>query len=187
MDTKFPANQTNRFFFTGRESHGLLTFVLLPTVFWETQKQGLSVLTRRVTLAWGRHRYHLYFGTRMDHPNLSITDAFAQWMSQWSKRSITKTALEDWLHHEPEWKSMVQWGAANLHYGKIVLGREYLAYERNRFQEVSKIPSNPTSSPPLVLDENDDEVVLNITWEEAPSSSNPPAENTTRGPSSGDV
>ena len=161
MDTKLFKNGS-QWFFMEREYSGLLAFVLFPTVYWETRQKGLSVKTTRITLAFARLRLHFHVGCRLEPPVLGenfLSPAFVNWASSWAKQPLSQKDMQRWVLQNPQWRYIVAWGGAHLHYSKILLVREYLLHLNHSQSSAGKSSS---------LD--DDEIDLDISWMDAPVS-----------------
>ena len=159
MDTKLFKNGA-QWFFVEKEQSGLLAFVLFPTVFLESRQKGLSIKTTRISLAFARMRLHIHIGQRIEPPVLPeqfLTPQFMNWASSFAKQPLSKGHLEQWVLQHHQWRYIVAWGGDKLHYSKILLIREYLL-------DLNQPKSNPRSSL-----SPDDDVDLDISWEDVPT------------------
>lgn len=115
-----------------RQDSFAIPLMILPSIWLEDKHQGLLTKSYRITAGFLRYRFYLYFGYKMPEPNSPITSAeyglekFSKWISKWARKKISQKEVEAWAQTS-EFKTLIRHGGTNIHYGKIILGRDYMS------------------------------------------------------------
>lgn len=159
MDTKFLNKEGTRFFFATQEKGGFLPFILWPSLWWETKNQGLGIQITRISFGIAKWRIHCHFGKRIAPPNtpMRIPSSFTVWANQWSGRPIGENDFMAWIK-QSDFQDIIKWGGLNFHYARVLLVREFLSSQT----------SPRTNKNPIIAQasDDDDEVTLDITWDD---------------------
>ena len=106
-----------------------------------SQSRSPSLLQRhfRYTLGLGRWRWSLILVEEKDEPNMDFSDPelsvneWVRWSANWSKGKLKSEDIHALIKQKDQpWGRLVKFGAANYHYGRLVLAREALAQSRSR-------------------------------------------------------
>jgi hypothetical protein len=129
---KFLSASSSRFFSRSRERSGLLPLVWWPCVSSQKRVTGPALSTTCLTLSWGRTRWHFFWGRvgspfpgTLSAPELGLSE-FVVWFERWARRRASVEEIAAWAQHSG-WSDMIRWGGARTWYGRLVLGRAFLA------------------------------------------------------------
>lgn len=113
--------------------------VLWPALMAEARTPSLVQRHYRFTLAFWRWRWSWLLihqapepDTPFNDPSLSVNELI-RWSSNWSKGRVTARDIQELLTQKGlPWGRLVRFGAANYHYGRLVISREAMALSRTR-------------------------------------------------------
>lgn len=125
----------------------------LPCLWWpalmsETRRPSLLQKYIRLTLGFWYWRWALVLVHHQPEPELDINDPdlgiheWVRWSVNWSKNRLSPRDLHALMKQKDQpWPRLLRLGAANYHYGRLVLAREAISQSRSRKQ------SSNTSTP----------------------------------------
>jgi hypothetical protein len=133
---RFLSPSSPRFFSQSREHSGLFPFVWWPSVSSQKRVTGPALITKCITISWGRSRWHLFWGRvgspfpgPLSAPELGLPE-FVVWFRRWANKSISVAEVASWAQRSG-WDDVIRWGGARTWYGRLVIGRAFLATGSN--------------------------------------------------------
>lgn len=114
-------------------------FALWPALMGESRNPSLLQRHYRISLALGRWRWSWILIRKLPEPEVPFNDPelavndLVRWSANWSKGRVTAKDIQELLlKKDLPWGRLVRFGAANYHYGRLVISREALALSRSR-------------------------------------------------------
>lgn len=116
----------------------------LPLLWWPVimyQSRSPSLLQRhfRYTLGLGRWRWSVILVEKKQEPDLDFSspelsvNEWIRWSANWSKGKLRAEDIHALIRQEDQpWGRLVKFGAANYHYGRLILAREALSQSRSK-------------------------------------------------------
>lgn len=129
---RFLSASSSRFFSRSKERSGLFPFVWWPSLSSQKRVTGPALSTSCLTISWGRVRWHLFWGRvgtpspgPLSAPELGLPE-FVVWFRRWVNQPISVAEVAAWAQRSG-WADVIRWGGARTWYGRLVLGRAFLA------------------------------------------------------------
>lgn len=132
----------------------------LPRLWWpslmsETRRPSLLQRHVRLTLGFWHWRWSWILVEQKPEPDMEFNapelgvSEWIRWSTNWSKGRLSSQDINNLIRQKDQpWGRLVRLGAANYHYGRLVLAREALAQSRSRAKQSSSATNRSANSGP---------------------------------------